>query len=321
MMPIILNARAWELVEKRLECPGELRGTVEELACGVRVFDLGVKATGSLEAGLLLSQVCTAGLADVSIQTGKIGAVTWPMIQVTTDFPVQACLLSQYAGWEIKTEKYFAMGSGPMRANAGREELFQQFDFTERFDYSVGVLEADSLPSSEIAQEIAQKANVDPQNLILLVASTASLAGSLQINARSVETALHKLHELKFDVQRIVSATGSAPLSPVAGNSLAAIGRTNDSILYGGQVTLYVRGDDESIEQIGPKVPSSASSDYGKPFEQTFRDVNCDFYQIDPMLFSPAQVVFQNIETGRVHWFGETNEKLLKESFGIRSNW
>jgi len=319
-MSTILNARAWDLIDKTIENPGYLRGAVEELSCGTRILDFGVKARGSLTAGLLLARVCTAGLAEISLRNGRIGSVNWPMVQVTTDFPVRACLLSQYAGWEIKTEHYFAMGSGPMRANAGREKLFQQLNFSEQFYCSVGVLETDSLPDSEVVQEIARKAKVEPRNLILLAASTASLAGSLQINARSIETALHKLHELGFDVQRVVSATGTAPLSPVAGNTLAAIGRTNDAILYGGQVTLYVRGDDESIRQIGPQVPSSASPDYGRPFEQTFRDVNCDFYQIDPMLFSPAQVVFQNVETGHVHWFGNTNEKLLNESFGIKAS-
>jgi len=315
-----LNARAWELIEKPLGNPGEFKAIVEELACGTRILDFGVKAEGSLAAGLLLSRVCMSGLAEISLLNGKIDAVSWPMVQVTTDFPKQACLLSQYAGWEVKTDSYFAMGSGPMRANAGREEIFKQLDYREQHHYAVGVLEADKLPDTQTAQEIAAKANVEPGNLVLIVAPTASLAGSLQINARSVETALHKLHELNFDISRIVSATGIAPLSPVADNALAAIGRTNDSILYGGQVTLYVRGDDESLEQIGPKVPSNSSADYGKPFEQIFRDVNCDFYQIDPMLFSPAQIIFQNIDTGRVQWFGETNENLLKESFGIQLN-
>ena len=38
--------------------------------------------------------------------------------------------------------------------------------------------------------------------------------------ARSVETALHKLHELKFDLNQIVSAFGTAPLPPVATKDL-----------------------------------------------------------------------------------------------------
>lgn len=318
-MATILNARAWDLVDNMMENPGDLRVALDELDCGARILDFGVFAQGSLSAGLLLAQVCTADLADVSIQSGSIDGVTWPIVQITTDFPVRACLFSQYAGWEIKEDKYFAMGSGPMRANAGREALFHQLNYTEHFYCSVGVLESDRLPDSRIVMEIARKAKVEPRNLILLVAGTSSISGSLQINARSVETGLHKLYELGFDVYRVKFATGSAPLSPVAPDTMAAIGRTNDAILYGGCITLYVTGDDASIEEIGPKVPSSASPDYGKPFAEIFKDAGHDFYKIDPHLFSPAQVVFQNIETGRVHWFGRKNEALLRESFGIQS--
>ncbi len=316
-MATLLNARAWDLVETALSAPQDLKVNVHSLECGARVVDFGVQATGSLAAGMLLARACLANLATVSLHTGQIGSCPWPMVQVSTDSPLSACLLSQYAGWEIKASGYRAMGSGPMRALAGREELFHEFEYTEQFSRGVGVLESDSLPTTEIAQEIASRAHLEPQNLLLLVAPTSSLAGSLQINARSVETALHKLHELKFDVRRIVSALGSAPLSPVAPDTLTAIGRTNDAILFGGQVTLYVQGEDASIEELGPRVPALASGDYGKPFADLFKAVNYDFYQIDPLLFSPAQVIFQNIETGRVHCFGQLNQELLMTSFGL----
>ncbi len=316
-MAITLNERAWELVEQSLSKLDELKIGCDSLQTGTRVLDFGVQTEGSLAAGLLLARVCLSGLAEVSILNGEIGTIFWPVVHVVTDFPVQACLCSQYAGWEVKTDSYFAMASGPMRANAGREEIFKQLGYSERHRCAVGILEADKLPDSSTVQQIAAEAKVEPQNLVLLVAPTSSLAGCLQVNARAIETALHKLHELEFDVGRVVSATGMAPLSPVASGTLAAIGRTNDAILYGGRVTMYVRGDDESLEQIGPKLPACSSADYGKPFEQIFRDANSDFYQIDPMLFSPAQVVFQNIDTGRVQCFGKTDEKLLMESFGI----
>jgi len=316
-MAIILNARAWDLIDNTLENPKDMRVAVDELDCGARVLDFGVNVHGSLAAGLLLTRVCTAGLADVSIQPGEIGGITWPHVQIVTDFPVSACLYSQYAGWEIRTDDYFAMGSGPMRAVAGREALFDQLGYSEKFYCSVGVLETDQLPGSDIVCDIARKAHVEPRNLILLAASTSSIAGSLQINARSVETALHKLHELGFDVHRVISATGTAPLSPAAADFLTAIGRTNDAILYGGRVTLYVTGDDASIEEIGPQVPSSAAKEYGQPFKTIFENVNGDFYKIDPLLFSPAQVVFQNVDTGRVFPFGQVNEQLLAESFWL----
>jgi methenyltetrahydromethanopterin cyclohydrolase len=141
------------------------------------------------------------------------------------------------------------------------------------------------------------------------------LAGGVQIVARSVETALHKLAELKFDLSRIVSAYGTAPLPPVAANDLAAIGRTNDAVLYGARVVLVVTGDDSSLESVGPFVPSSASRDYGDPFAAIFARYNNDFYAVDPHLFSPAEVVFQNIETGKSYTFGAVNPAVLARSF------
>jgi methenyltetrahydromethanopterin cyclohydrolase len=143
------------------------------------------------------------------------------------------------------------------------------------------------------------------------------MAGNLQVVARSIETAMHKLHELGFDVNRVRSGYGTAPLPPVAKNDLEGIGRTNDAILYGARVTLWVMGDDESIAEIAQRVPSSASASYGKPFIEIFEAAGRDFYKIDPLLFSPAQVVFQNLETGRVHIAGKVNEPVLRASFGI----
>ncbi len=143
------------------------------------------------------------------------------------------------------------------------------------------------------------------------------LNGTIQVVARSVETALHKLHELKFDVNQVVSGYGVAPLPPVATDFVQAIGRTNDAILYGGKVTLWVRADDELLEHIGSKVPSSASNDHGAPFAEVFARYNGDFYKIDPLLFSPAEVEFRNLKTGRCHRFGKTEPALLRKSFGL----
>ncbi len=151
--------------------------------------------------------------------------------------------------------------------------------------------------------------------MTLLVAPTASVAGGLQVVARSVETALHKLHELKFDVRRVVSAFGTAPLPPVAKNDLAAIGRTNDAILYGARVVLYVTGDDDTLRDIGPRVPSSSSADHGEPFANIFARYDYDFYKVDPHLFSPAEIVFQNVESGRAFAFGKVEPGVLSRSF------
>jgi methenyltetrahydromethanopterin cyclohydrolase len=312
-----LNTRAVQLVESLLPSAATLRLSVHEIAGGGRVLDCGIVAEGGLGAGLALAQVCTAGLAEISLTNGEIAGNAWPHVLVASDHAVPACLFSQYAGWQIGVEKFFAMGSGPMRALSAREEVFKKLDYRETATATVGVLEGRKLPTPAVFQFLAEKTGVRPQDTTLLIAPTASAAGNFQVVARVVETALHKLFELGFDVTRIRSASGTAPLAPVARDDLSGIGRTNDAILYGGRVTLWVRGDDESIAAIGPQVPSMSAACYGEPFMKIFEQAGHDFYKIDPHLFSPAEIVFQNLDTGTVQFFGQIAPHLLKVSFGI----
>ncbi|HEY3967090.1 MAG TPA: methenyltetrahydromethanopterin cyclohydrolase [Planctomycetaceae bacterium] len=312
-----LNTRAVQLVESLLPSAATLRLSVHEIAGGGRVLDCGIAAEGGLGAGLALAQVCTAGLAEISLTNGEIAGRGWPHVLVASDHAVPACLFSQYAGWQIGVEKFFAMGSGPMRALSAREEVFKKLDYRETATATVGVLEGRKLPTPAVFQFLAEKTGVRPQDTTLLIAPTASAAGNFQVVARVVETALHKLFELGFDVTRIRSASGTAPLAPVARDDLSGIGRTNDAILYGGRVTLWVRGDDESIAAIGPQVPSMSAACYGEPFMKIFEKAGHDFYKIDPHLFSPAEIVFQNLDTGTVQIFGQIAPHLLKVSFGI----
>jgi methenyltetrahydromethanopterin cyclohydrolase len=310
-----LNARALRLVEGLLGRAEVARVAAHPIEHGGRFIDCGIKTPGGLDAGLWLARICLADLADVAVVPGEVGGRACPFVQVVTDHPVTACLASQYAGWAIQEGKYFAMGSGPMRAAAGTEALYDDIGRREAPEAVVGVLEARKEPTPAVVAKVAAACKVTPSAVTLLVAPTASLAGGLQVVARSVETALHKLHELKFDVSRVVSAVGCAPLPPVAKDDLAAIGRTNDAILYGGRVVLCVTGDDASLAEIGPKVPSSGSKDHGEPFAAIFARYNHDFYAVDPHLFSPAQVVFQNLTTGRAQAFGEVADAVLVRSF------
>jgi methenyltetrahydromethanopterin cyclohydrolase len=305
-MDLNLNYRAANVVNAVVPRAEGLRVTVSELPGGGRGLDFGAEAEGGLAAGLALARACTADLADVVLQPGE---------QITTDHPVAACMLSQYAGWQISVGDYFAMGSGPMRAAAAHEELFKKLDYREKPARVVGVLEGRKMPGEDVVDYLCERTGVAMNGLDILLAPTASQAGGLQVVARSVETCLHKLYELGFDLYRIRSAFGTAPLPPVAKDDLSAIGRTNDAILYGGRVVLWVRGDDASLEEIGPKVPSSASPDHGATFSEIFRRYDKDFYKIDPLLFSPAEVVFQNLDTGRSHLFGARHPDVLGDSF------
>lgn len=311
-----LNETAWKLCDELAASAERLNIAVALQESGARVFDCGVKAVGGVEAGLALAHICLAGCGTVSLSQRE-GSLA---IDVRSDCPTLACMGSQYAGWQITGEKFFGMGSGPMRAAAGREPLLTELGIQEKAERVVGVLETSKLPTSEVCHKIAEACGVTPPNLTLLCARTASLAGSLQVTARSLETALHKLHAVGYDLKRVVGGLGTAPLLPIASDDLAAIGRTNDSILYGGQVTLFVADDDARIVEIGPQVPSNASRDFGEPFAAIFARYERDFYKIDPLLFSPAVIVFHNLRSGRAHTFGELRGDILAQSVPLSSS-
>ena len=314
-MTMSLNRRAFWVVEALLAHADERRVAVHSIEGGGRYIDCGIEARGGTFAGIDLARICLSDLAQVTIEPGDVGGQASLLVQVLTDHPAQACLASQYAGWALKDGKFFAMGSGPMRAAAGTEPIYDSIGFRETANAVVGVLETRKPPPPAIVAKIASACRVEPAAVTLLVAPTASLAGGVQIVARSVETALHKLAELKFDLSRIISAHGTAPIPPVAATDLAAIGRTNDAVLYGARVVLAVTGDDASLVALGPQIPSSSSRDYGEPFAAIFARYNNDFYAVDPHLFSPAEVVFQNVETGKSHAYGGVNAPVLARSF------
>lgn len=283
---------------------------------GACVLDCGIAVPGGLQAGLGLARTCLAGRADVALVPSPLLELPGPAVQVSSDDPVVACMASQYAGWQVSVGKFFAMGSGPMRAAYGKEALFDHLPGRETSSHAVGVLETRKLPSEEVIAYLSERLKVVPERLTLLCAPASSIAGSLQVVARSLETALHKLHELKFDLRQVVSGYGIAPLPPVAADEITAIGRTNDAILYGGQVTIWVKADDEQLAEVGKQVPSSASRDHGAPFAEIFERYHRDFYKIDPHLFSPAVIVLCNLATGRRHVFGRLEPGVLARSFG-----
>jgi methenyltetrahydromethanopterin cyclohydrolase len=310
-----MNRQALEIADGMAEHAATLRVRSLTLPSGARVIDAGVEVEGGYDAGVALAEICMGGLGNAVFTPVPIGRQTWPGLTVWTDHPAVSCMASQYAGWAISVEKFFAMGSGPLRAHARvEEELFQKLGYAEEADHGVLVLEGRVLPDDAVAEWVAQKARLKPSRLTFVVAPTASLAGGVQISARVLETGLHKMEVLGFDVRRVVSAIGTAPLPPVSKNDLRAIGRTNDCILYGAHARYTIRAGDDELAELVAKVPATASRDYGTPFYEIFQRYEGDFYKIDPLLFSPAEVWLTSTETGRTFHAGRLNPEVLEAS-------
>ena len=315
MTDLGMNERAWALVDAAAARARELKIDVERVHGGTRILDAGVHAPGGLGAGLLLAELCMGGLGHVDVVPLTIGDEPLTGVQVWTDHPAEACMASQYAGWAIDPDGYFAMGSGPLRALARVEkELFGKLGYVEEATRGVLVLEGRALPRNEVTAWVAAKCGLPSDAITFAIAPTASLAGGVQIVARIIETGLHKMDALNFDVTRVLSAIGTAPIPPVAKNDGRAIGRTNDCILYGGRARYVVRAPDETLADLAERMPSSSSRDYGTPFHDIFKRYDNDFYKIDPMLFSPAEVWLTSATTGRTFHAGRLNPDVLGAS-------
>ena len=316
-----INEMGFEVFEEMLDYGDELNIEVHELENGAIVADAGVKAKGGYGAGIYLSRLCMADLAEVQLTPFDINGVLLPGIQVASDHPAISCMASQCAMWQIKADKYFAMGSGPARVLARKtRELYDKIGFEEFSDVGVIVLESNKLPDEKVAALIAEKCSIDPADLRIACAPTDSVAGLVQVSARVVETGLHKLFTMGFDINTIKSGWGRAPISPITGDATMCMGSSNDAIIYGGET--YYTLDYENLEELGQYLkgmPSQASRDWGAPFYKTFKAAGFDFFKVDHNVFAPAKVVMNEMRSRSTFVSGNVNLNVLAESFNLQN--
>ena len=317
-MKISVNKSAHKLVKEVIRNKEFLRVEVEKKS-GVTIIDAGIKALGGYSAGSFVTEISLGGLGKASLTHTMFEKIYLPAVAVETNYPAIATLGAQYAGWSININKYFAMGSGPARALALKpKKIFDEINYKDDSEIAVIVLETSEFPPLEVLEHIADECNVELRDLYIIITPTCSMAGSVQISGRIVETGIHKLMKVGFDVNKIVNGCGLAPIAPLHSDAAICMGRTNDALYYGG-ITFYVIDyeDDEKLVEIVSKVPSSTSKDYGKPFYEIFKAANFDFYKIDSNLFAPAVIYVNNIKSGKTFKLGRINDEVLIESLGI----
>jgi methenyltetrahydromethanopterin cyclohydrolase len=318
--PISVNNGASPWVEWLIAGAAKLEIDVNTGSLGESLIDAGARRRGGVEAGLGIAKICLGGLGDVAL-TSDVAIPRWPWtLCVRSSQPVIACLGSQYAGWSLShgegRDAFFALGSGPARAVAQKEALFEELGYRDAASRTTLVIESGNAPPPEIVAKVANDCGLPASALTIIYAPTQSLAGGVQVVARVLEVALHKAHALKFPLERIVDGMGSAPLSPPHPDFMTAMGRTNDAIIYGGRVHLFVTGPADEAKALAETLPSRASRHYGAPFRDIFKRFKGDFYAIDPMLFSPAETLVTAIDSGQTFRAGAVDGALVDASFG-----
>jgi methenyltetrahydromethanopterin cyclohydrolase len=314
-----VNHRAAELTAALSRDAARLNLGVARGPLGETLIDAGAGQRGCVEAGLRIAEICLGGLGKVRLQPDE-ATPNWPWtIAVSSSQPVIACLGSQYAGWSLShgagKDGFFALGSGPARALAQKEAVLRDIGYRDEADVATLVIESGRAPPPQVVEAVARDCGVAPSALTVIYAPTQSLAGGAQVVARVLEVALHKAHELRFPLERIVDGMGAAPLSPPHPDLVTAMGRTNDAIIYGGRAQLFVTGPAADAKALAEALPSCVSRDFGAPFAEIFRRFKGDFYAIDPKLFSPAEVIVMAIESGASFHAGGLRHQLLDASF------
>lgn len=316
--PLSVNRLAAVPLARLVDAADRLRVAVTRDARGVTLVDAGIGVRGSVEAGLLTAEVCLGGLGEVRLASGsREGWPSW--VEVRSSQPVLACLGSQYAGWSLSAskeetggKKFFALGSGPARALAAKEALFGELGYRDAGAAGVLVLEVDRFPPEVIVDKLLRDCALPPDGLTIVLTPTSSLAGTTQVVARVLEVALHRAHELGFALGDIVEGSATAPLPPPGADGVQAMGRTNDAILYGGQVHLTVAGEADAAQALARALPSLNSRDHGRCFADLFTDAGYDFYKLDGALFAPAEVWVSHLGSGTTWHAGRLEMDLLR---------
>ena len=328
MSKINLNIAALELVQKLCSNTEKYNVAVEETESGATLIDAGINVDGGFFAGEIITEICLGGYGKAKVTPIQYGDIILPSVFVLTDHPALSTLASQFAGWQIKGDGFSAIASGPARALALKpKHLYEKLKYKEESNTAVLVLETEKEPPETVIKQIAEKCKVMPKNLFLIMFSTTSLAGAIQVSGRIVETGLHKLERLGLDPLIVKYAWGYAPIVPVHPSSSEAMGRTNDAILYGGVANYILNFDDEQkLENIVKQAPSTASrmlqeakrlAEKNPRFLDVFKEAGFDFYKIDPNIFAPAIVAINNMKTGKTHRAGSLDIEVMKGSLGI----
>lgn len=305
-----LNRMATELVDEAIDFAPELGIEVTQLSNETTVLDFGVNVPGGIEAGLLLTEIQTAGLVTLSTRLERIDGISLPVVELSTDQPALALLAAGKAGWELSVDEYDALGSGPARALVASEPIFHTLGYRDDFDFTVLSLEADALPTEAVAAHVAEMTGVGEPGVFLPTFASASITGSVVAASRAGELAAFRLQELGYDPRSILSVTAEAPVPPVPEEESTAMARATDATAYGGEVHLVVEEPFDRFDEL----PSTASDAFASPFADIFDSVDWDMTELDVGLFGPAAVTV-DVLGGDVESYGQISPSILQESF------
>jgi len=311
-----VNAEAMKIVRRILAAPEAIGAEVCRLPNGATVIDVGQRAPGSWQAGRDFTLVTVGGLGEVSFEGFTLGGRRLPAVRLMVNRPLEACMACQVAGWRLADEPDAPILAGPARAlrNPPDDHVVLS-GYRDRHHEGVVTVQMSRPVTAEMADAMAQACGLAAENLYILAARHACIVSAVQVSARGIETAMHRLALEGFDLGCIRHAWTTAPIAPLVDHELTVMGRINDALYYGSEVGLCVHGSDELLEALVSRVVTAASPLARRLFAQVYRDAGFDFHKIAQDAHTPAILHLTNIDSGRTFSAGHIDAEVLERSF------
>jgi methenyltetrahydromethanopterin cyclohydrolase len=322
LVGLSVNRLSLDIVRRIINSPESVGAEVLKLRNGATIIDLGVHAPGGFEAGRLDTEVCLGGLGKAQLTMATFEDLTLPAIAVTTDYPAVSTLGCQ-VGYPL-LDSAPGILSGPARALAIKpRELYESIGYRDRSNTAVINLEGDSLPSEHMAKLIATECKVEPSSLYILVTPGESTAGATQVAGRVVEDVTFTMYEIMhYDVKKVKNAFGIAPIAPVCMGETPPQARElpkalpDDLISYGGKAYITLEPDpEENVQDLAERLAFESTPIYGETFHELLKQAEGDMSRIPgfPDLFRPAEIVINDVRTGRVHRAGRASSDMIRK--------
>jgi methenyltetrahydromethanopterin cyclohydrolase len=310
-----VNRGAMTLVRELIERADELQIEIETTTAGATVIDMGQRVPGSWEAGRLYAEITMGGLGSVSFGDFELAGHHLRSVLVSTEHPVEACWVAQKHADRRSGDPDDVILAGPAKAllvpidpsvaQAGYQEMHRQ---------AVAPLQLERRVTDDDIAWLARACQLPPRDIFVLVAPTPSLVCAIQVVARSVDNAMHRLHSAGLELTSIESLRGSAPVPPRADDELSALGRINDSLMYGTQVHAQVRYSGD-LSAVATQVASQPPASRGRPFLDILAAADNDFHNVPLDVFCIAEMSITDIDSGSSATAGDLDYDLLATSF------
>jgi methenyltetrahydromethanopterin cyclohydrolase len=309
-----MAGRCLELWEQLISRSWDYRVSVDELPCGARLIDAGVKAGGSREAGRIITEICHGGLCEASLGIVELGEHILPQITVDSFHPTISAYNIQ-SGFIIEGQ----IVSGPIRLLLGNapaaDTVLPCFHSGEA---GISVIQSDDLPSNEWALSLAEESSIAPQELCLIVMPLQSIAGVTQIAGRINENVIFTLERsIGYDSSKVKHIIGSAPIAPVAaGQGSNRIPLPDDFLHYAGSVFITIAAEPgEDLQILAEKLCFSSTSIYGRFFHDLLQEAKGNFEDIPDLLNinKVARVAINELTSGRIYRAGKIDLEVISE--------